>query len=240
MLAPIPAPWKNAVAAVPRATAVSSAEGAAFLLRSGTRTGSGGSISKSGRTGASERANERELWHGRRLRVEAIEERARAAGKKVNWRERGGRRKGKRKKTQNNSLLLLLLFLHSSSSSSSSSSSFFFSCPSPGLPPQVLLGAHHVHHRPLRPVVHPRELGLPPRGRELLEASREREVRGRARCSLSCCRRRRRRRLGRCRCLAEALPGAAADVLADVVVGEVGAWGERGGVRLRGQARVYW
>ena len=118
MLAPIPAPWKNAVAAVPRATAVSSAEDAAFLLRSGTRTGSGGSISKSGRTGASERANERELWHGRRLRVEAIEERARAAGKKVNWRERGGRRKGKRKKTQNNSTaaaavftLLLLLFL---------------------------------------------------------------------------------------------------------------------------------
>ena len=98
MLAPIPAPWKNAVAAVPRATAVSSAEDAAFLLRSGTRTGSGGSISKSGRTGASERANERELWHGRRLRVGAIEERARAAGKKVNWRERGGRRKGKRKK----------------------------------------------------------------------------------------------------------------------------------------------
>ena len=142
------------------------------------------------------------------------------------------RRKGRRRKKKKKRLFFVL---HTFSLSSS-----FFSSPSPGLPPQVLLGAHHVHHRSLRPVVHPRELGLPPRGRELLEASREREVRGRARCSLSCCRRRRRRRLGRCRCLAEALPGAAADVLADVVVGEVGAWGERGGVRLRGQARVYW
>ena len=44
MLAPIPAPWKNAVAAVPSAAALSSAEEVPAFFRRGIRTGSGGSV----------------------------------------------------------------------------------------------------------------------------------------------------------------------------------------------------